>query len=110
MSRQDPRLLKAPPRLLPAAKACFEKELRGNRLGRASECLDARRALEGDGAALDDSRRRLAQRWIAVGNERLGAGEMQAAQAALTAARALDPRVNGLDEFWGRLRWAAGRG
>ena len=104
---QDPRVLKASARLLPAAKACFEKELRGNRLGRANECLDAHRALEGDGAALDDSRRRLAQRWIAVGNERLGAGEMQAAQAALTAARALDPGVNGLDEFAERLRAAA---
>ncbi|MHB8911161.1 MAG: tetratricopeptide repeat protein [Lysobacter sp.] len=104
---QDPRVLKASARLLPAAKACFEKELRGNRLGRAGECLDARRVLEGESAAVGESRRRLAQRWIAVGNERLGAGEMQAAQAALAAARRLDPAATGLDEFSERLRAAA---
>ena len=103
----DARVLKASARLMPAAKACFEKELRGNRLGRAGECLDARRILEGEGTALDDSRRRLAQRWIAVGNERLGAGEMQAAKAALAAARGLDPGVSGLQEFSERLRAAA---
>ena len=103
---QDPRVLKASARLLPAAKACFEKELRGNRLGRAGECLDARGVLEGDSATLAESRRRLAQRWIAVGNERLGAGELQAAQAALAAARALDPVATGLDEFSERLRAA----
>ncbi|MGH8077082.1 MAG: hypothetical protein ACREPE_07130, partial [Lysobacter sp.] len=89
------------------AKACFEEELRGNRLNRARECLDARRVLEGDSAAIAESRRRLAQRWIAVGNERLGAGEMQAAQAALASARVLDPRAPELDELAERLRAAA---
>ena len=103
----DARVREASARLLPAAKACFEKELRGNRLIRARECLDARRVLEGDSAALGESRRRLAQRWIAVGNERLGAGEMQAAQLALTSARTLDPGAPGLDEFAERLRAAA---
>ena len=104
---QDARVLQASARLLPAAKACFEKELRGNRLNRARECLDARQVLEGESAALGESRRRLAQRWIAVGNERLGAGEVQAAQVALASARALDPGAIGLDEFAERLRAAA---
>ena len=104
---QDPRVQKASARLLPAAKACFEKELRGNRLSRAGECLDARSVLEGDSVAVVESRRRLAQRWIAVGNERLGAGEMPAAHAALAAARGLDPAATGLDEFSERLRAAA---
>jgi tetratricopeptide (TPR) repeat protein len=104
---RDARVLQASARLLPAAKACFEKELRGNRLNRARECLDARRVLEGDSAALGESRRRLAQRWVAVGNERLGAGEVQAAQWALTSARTLDPGAPGLDEFAERLRAAA---
>jgi len=103
----DARVLRASSRLLPAAKACFEKELRGNRLTRARECLDARYLLEGESTALDDSRRRLAQRWLAVGNERLGAGEVQAAQRALASARALDPEVAGLDEFAERVRAAA---
>lgn len=104
---RDARVRKASARLLPAAKACFEKELRGNRLARARECLDARRVLEGETAAVGESRRRLAQRWIAVGNERLGAGEMQAAQMALASARTLDPGAIGLDEFAERLRAAA---
>lgn len=104
---QDARVRQASARLLPAAKACFEKELRGNRLHRARECLDARRVLEGESAAMAESRRRLAQRWIAVGNERLGAGEVQAAQQALASARVLDPGAAGLDEFAERLRAAA---
>ncbi|MDR0183431.1 hypothetical protein P8609_10705 [Lysobacter sp. UC] len=107
LAPQDPRVRGAMARLLPAAQQCFEDELRGNRLRRARECLDARAALEGESAALRDARRRLAQRWIAVGDERLGAGELGAAQAALTAARELDPQAIGLGEFADRLRAAS---
>ncbi|HEY5802605.1 MAG TPA: hypothetical protein VIT90_02775 [Lysobacter sp.] len=107
MAPQDPKVRSAMQRLLPAAQRCFEQELRGNRLSRARECLDARATLEGDGAAVRDARRRLAQRWIAVGDERLGAGELSAAQAALVAARELDPQANGLGEFADRLRRAS---
>lgn len=107
LSPQDAGVRGAMARLLPAAQRCFEQELRDNRLSRARECLDARAALEGENAALRESRRRLAQRWIAVGDERLGAGELRAAQAALTAARELDPQANGLGEFADRLRAAS---
>ena len=48
----------------------------------------------------------LAQRWLAVGNERLGAGEIERAQRALALARAIDPGVPGLDDFRQRLRAA----
>ncbi|WP_342317028.1 hypothetical protein [Lysobacter sp. FW306-1B-D06B] len=107
LAPQDPRVRGAMARLLPAARRCFEEELRGNRLRRARECLDARAALEGESAALREARRRLAQRWIAVGDERLGAGELTAAQAALSAARELDPQAIGLGEFADRLRAAS---
>ncbi len=107
MAPQDPAVRSAMQRLLPAAQRCFESELRGNRLSRARECLDARAVLEGDGPAVRDARRRLAQRWIAVGDERLGAGELSAAQAALVAARELDPQASGLGEFADRLRRAS---
>jgi tetratricopeptide (TPR) repeat protein len=107
MAPQDPAVRSAMARLLPAAQRCFESELRGNRLSRARECLDARAVLEGDGPAVRDARRRLAQRWIAVGDERLGAGELGAAQAALVAARELDPQASGLGEFADRLRRAS---
>ena len=106
LAPQDPRVRRASARLLPAARRCFESELRDNRLARAGECLDARRVLEGDTDAVREARRRLAQRWIAVGDERLGAGEMAAAQAALTAARSWDTTAPGLDEFAERLRAA----
>ncbi|WP_449284301.1 hypothetical protein [Lysobacter cavernae] len=107
LAPQDAEVKAAGARLLPATRRCFEQELRGNRLARARECLDVCAALEGDSAMLRDARRRLAQRWIGVGDERLGAGELQAAQTALQAARELDPDASGLDEFAGRLRAAA---
>lgn len=107
LSPQDPKVRAAMARLLPAARRCFEQELRGNRLSRARECLDVRAALEGESADLRDARRRLAQRWIAIGDERLGAGELHAAQAALSAARELDPQASGIGEFADRLRAAS---
>ncbi len=94
-------------RMLPRTRECFEHELRDNRLQRARVCLDARIALEDDARALTDARSRLAQRWIAVGEERLRAGELDAARNAHDAARALDPRAEGLRAFGERLRAAA---
>ncbi|HVR80778.1 MAG TPA: hypothetical protein VHF02_01600 [Luteimonas sp.] len=103
----DAAVQRASARLLPTAQACFERELRGNNLGRARACLDARIALEGSSATVSHARRRLAQRWLAVGDERLGAGEVQAASAALESARALDPATPGLAAFAQRLQTAS---
>ncbi|WP_394540339.1 hypothetical protein PRJ39_06845 [Lysobacter enzymogenes] len=102
----DPAVRAAGARLLPAAKRCFERELGGNRLSRAGECLDARRALEGGGGAVREASARLAQRWIGVGSERLGAGELHAARAALQAARSLDGNAPGLAELAARVQAA----
>ncbi|RDZ26947.1 hypothetical protein [Lysobacter silvisoli] len=106
LAPQDPKVRAAAARLLPAVRRCFEDELRSNRLARARECLDARGALEGEGAPLAEPRRRLALRWLAVGDERLGAGEVRAAQAALKAARELDPTATGIDDLTDRVRAA----
>lgn len=106
LAPQDGAVLRATARLLPAARSCFERELRGNRLVRAQACLDARVQL-GDSRGVSESRRRLATRWLAVGDERLGAGELVAATRAHAAAQALDPRVPGLQAFGERLRAAA---
>ncbi|MCA1714423.1 MAG: hypothetical protein LC715_04645, partial [Gammaproteobacteria bacterium] len=106
----DGGVRRASARLLPAARTCFERELRGNSLGRARACLDAWRVLDGEGAALGAARQRLAQRWLAIGDERLGAGELQSAAAALNSARAIDPATPGLDDFGERLRVAAAKG
>lgn len=105
---QDQAVLAAAARLLPAAHACFEQTLRSNRLNAARGCLDAIEVLGGDNnAAWRNGRGRLAQRWIAVGDERLGASELKAAQGALEAARALDPQADGLSEFELRVRKAS---
>lgn len=103
----DRRVRAASARLLPAAKACYERALRDNRLTAALACLDARAVLDPDTVGLRAARSRLAQRWIAVGNERLGAGELDAARRALESARALDATSPGLDELAERVRQAA---
>jgi len=81
--------------------------LRGNNLGRARGCLDAWSALAGSGNALSRARRRLAQRWLAVGDERLGAGDVQGATAALAWAREVDPATPGIEAFSQRLQTAS---
>jgi hypothetical protein len=110
LAPDDAGVRAAAARLLPAARACFDRELRGNNLARARACLDARSSLSEDDAALRDARRRLAQRWLAVGDERLAAGELQSAGAALAAARNNDPALPGIPEFAERLRTATASG
>lgn len=106
LAPNDPAVRRASARLLPTARTCFEDELRGNRLVRAQACLDVRLQLEGDTASARDARRRLASRWIAVGDERLGAGELDVAKRALAAAQTLDPKAPGLAALAERLRAA----
>lgn len=103
----DAAVRRASARLLPAARECFDRELRGNNLGRADACLDAWQALDGDSAGVAQARQRLAGRWLAYGDERLAAGELPRARAALAAARANDPAAPGLDAFEQRLRAAS---
>ena len=107
LAPDDPAVRRAGARLLPVARACFERELRANSLARARACLDARVALEGDGAAAAHERRRLAQRWLAVGEERLRAGALVPAQEALASARAVDAATPGLEDFAQRLATAS---
>lgn len=108
LAPDDKAVEAAAARLLPAAKSCFEQALRGNRLSAAGACLDALEAMSADNSDVSrDARTRLAQRWIAVGDERLGAGELTAARNALDAAGKLDPQVDGLAEFSTRVRKAA---
>ena len=103
----DPGVRRASARLLPAAQACFERELRGNNLARARACLDARIVIEGNSAALAKARRRLATRWLAVGDERLGAGDVHGAISALASARAVDAATPGLEAFSQRVQAAS---
>ena len=99
----DPSVIAMVARLRPAAKECFATALRRNRLTTAGGCLDAYAVLEGDDAVVRTARRQLAQRWIAVGDERLGAGDLPLARRALESARSLDPSAEGLDAFARRV-------
>ncbi len=107
LAPDDPEVAKASSRLLPAARQCFDGGLRANNLARARNCFDARVALGDDAGTLRDARRRLAQRWLAIGDERLGAGNLAGADAALALAREIDPAVPGHAEFARRLRTAS---
>ncbi len=106
LAPDDPGVRRATARMQPRVRECFERELRDNRLQRARICLDARIALEGDDRAAAEARTRLAQRWLAVGEERLGAGDIDGARNAHDAARALDANTEGLRAFGERLRAA----
>lgn len=103
----DPAVRQAAARLLPQARRCFDGSLSANDLGRARNCLDMRDALGEDEADVAQARRRLALRWLAIGDERLGAGQLDGARAALQSAQGLDPAAPGIAPFRERLRAAA---
>lgn len=90
------------------ARACFEDELASNRLTAAQACLDAMAARARGGDALPAERRRLADRWLAFAEERLGANELALARRALESARTADPAHPALEAFAERLRRAGG--
>ena len=92
--------------LEPAARRCHVDALRDNRLREAQGCLDVWRQLDPVDVDLPQARRRLAQRWIAIGDQRLEAGEVTAAEQAAEQARLLDPATPGLAEFARRLKRA----
>ena len=92
--------------MLPAARDCNATALRDNDLGLAQVCLEAWRQLAPGDAASSLAQRRLAERWLAIADERLGAGEVDAAARALARAGALDPEVPGLQALQQRLQRA----
>ncbi len=106
LAPDDVGVRRATARMLPRVRECFENELRDNRLQRARVCLDAGIALAADRSEIADLRNRLAQRWIAMGEQRLGSGDVDGARAAHDAAEGLDARTPGLAEFAERLRAA----
>ena len=103
LSPQHPDVQRAAARLIPATRGCFEDELRGNRVARARACYDAWRTLDPASAGLREARTRLAQKWVAVGTEQLGAGDVAFAVRALEQARALDANAAGVSEFAERV-------
>lgn len=109
LAPRDPRVLRAVARVVPATRQCFADALVANRLRAAQACLDAWQTLAPHDAGLADARTGLAQRWIAVGSERLGAGDEAFARQALEQARRLDAAMPELPDFAARVRAAATR-
>lgn len=104
LAPRDARVRAAEQRVLAALRRCFDDAMRGNRVLAASACYDAWRALAPGGNGLATARRRLAQRWLAVGDERLSGGDAAFARQALQRARAIDPATPELAAFERRLR------
>lgn len=110
LAPQDANVRRAIARLLPSARDCYERALSANNLALARRCLEARDALGEQPRSLAAAQRRLALRWLAIGDERLAAGQLGPATAARDAARSLDSSAPGLAEFDRRLRIASGAG
>lgn len=106
LSPEDVEVQRAATRMLPAVRACLEDELRANRIRRARACYDAWQTLQPRDAGLAEARRQLALKWIAVGDERLGSGDVEFAVQALREAQGLDAAAPGLDAFAARVRSA----
>ncbi|KRG71712.1 hypothetical protein ABB29_01455 [Pseudoxanthomonas dokdonensis] len=102
----DARVRLAATRLLPNIRGCFEHELQQNRIGRSQACLQAWQSLAPMDAGLASGKRRLAQKWVAVGNEQLGAGDLAFANRAMREAMALDANAAGVADFASRVRSA----
>lgn len=109
LAPRDTRVKAAAARLLPASRRCFDDNLRQNRVQAAGACLQAWQTLSPTAAGLPSARLRLAQRWLAIGSERLGNGDLAFAAHAAEQARLLQPELAELSAFKDRLRRAGGR-
>jgi len=104
LAPNDPRVQHAVQAMQLAAHACHATAMRDNNLGRARECLDAWRQLAPNEPVLLSAQRRLAERWLAVGDERLRAGDVRGARTALERAQQVDPGVPGSEALAQRLQ------
>lgn len=109
LAPRDTRVKAAAARLLPASRRCFDDNLRQNRVQAAGACLQAWQTLAPTAPALPDARARLAQRWLAIGSERLGQGDVTFAVSAVEQVRRLQPDLAELPAFEERLRQAGAR-
>jgi tetratricopeptide (TPR) repeat protein len=110
LAPDDAVVRRASQRLLPDVQQCVSRELAANRVRAAQTCLDAWQAIAPGDGSLAHARRQLAMRWIDIGTERLGAGELRVASEALQRARGLDRAAPGLDDFAARVAHARGGG
>jgi len=102
----DPRVREATRRLLPAIRSCYSDHLRQNRVQAAGTCLQAWQTLAPTDAGLPLARQRLAERWIAIGSERMGRGDLDYAGHAAEEARFWHPASSEVAQFQSRVQRA----
>ncbi len=102
----DPRVIAATKRFAVTAVACYQREMTANRLARAEACLDALDAMQPAYARLPSMRQEIAARWLAVADERIGAGELDTAQRAIASAQRWTPNNPALPALQTRLQQA----
>lgn len=93
--------------LTAASRKCFDQALDQGHLKRAQSCLEAFVVQEASSAA-DQARRRMAERWLAYAEERIGASDFSEAETALANVRHWQPTHPGLADAATRLRTARG--
>ena len=99
-------MIEATKRFGVTAIACFQREMTGNRLARAEACFDALIATQPAYPQLPSMRQNLAARWLAVADERLGAGELDNAQRAIGSAQRWSPNDSAIPALKTRLQQA----
>ncbi len=110
LAPDDVLVRRASQRLLPDLQQCVSRQLAANRVRAAQTCLDAWQSIAPGDGGLVQARRQLAMRWIDIGTERLGAGELRVASEALQRARGLDRAAPGLEDFAARVAHARAGG
>ncbi len=102
----DPRVVEATHRFVATALACYQREMTDNRLARGGACLDALVAIQPTNPQLPSMRQAIAARWLAVADERLGAGEIDNAQHAIGSAQRWAPDNPAIPAALARLQQA----
>ena len=93
--------------LAAASRRCFDQALDLGQLQRAQSCLEAM-VVQESSPATEQARQRMAERWLAYVDERIGAGDFPEAQSALVYAQHWQPAHPGLKGATARLRTARG--
>jgi len=93
--------------LAAATRRCFDQALDQGQLNRAQSCLEAV-VVQDASPATDQARRRMAERWLAYADERIGASDFVEAETAIAHARRWQPTHPGLKGAAARLRTARG--
>ncbi len=91
-----------------AQRKCFHEAMATGRLRSAQSCLEAWLAQEPASTEAAAAQRLLAERWLALFDERIGASDWSAAEAALANARRWQPLHPQLRAAEARLRRARG--